>query len=149
MKKYFLILLLGLLLIGCGVNKPKESFTLGLFQNLEKLKCSKGQINGYLLRLGYFESIGSRNGVRTFQTFSNYKEVVSINTYDYANKYYLSTFSPDIYNFIIKNGSYLDTATDSKGNTNLKYRWNNNNYYLYKEEPSFGGRAYYITSSCN
>lgn len=149
MKKNLLILLLGFLLIGCGSSKTKNSFTLGLFGNLEQLKCSNGQINGYLLRSGYFESVGSRNGIRTFQTFSKYKDVVTINTYDYANKYYLATNNPDIYNFIIQNGTYLDTATDSKGNTNLKYTWNNNNYYLHKEEPPFGGRVYYITSNCD
>lgn len=149
MKKNFLILLIGFILVGCGASKPKKSFTLGLFGNLEQLKCSSGQINGYLLRTGYFESKGSRNGIRTYQTFSKYREIVTINTYDYADKYYLATTSPDIYNFLIKNGTYLGTATDSKGNTNLKYGWNNNNYYLHKEEPPFGGLAYYITSSCN
>jgi len=149
MKKSFLILLIGFILVGCGASKPKNSYILGLFANLEHLKCENGQINGYLLRLGTFESIGSRNGIRTFQTFAKYKDIVTINTYDYADKYYLATTSSDIYNFIMKNGTYLDTATDSNGNTNLKYRWNNNNFYLHKEEPSFGGRIYYITSGCN
>jgi hypothetical protein len=149
MKKTFLILLVGFILVSCGASKQKNSYTLGLFANLEQRKCTNGEINGYLLRSGTFESKGSRNGIRTFQTFAKYKDVVTINTYDYADKYYLATNNSDIYNFLIKNGTYLDTATDSNGNTNLKYSWNNNNFYLHKEEPSFGGRIYYITSSCN
>lgn len=149
MKKQFLILLLGFLLMSCGVSKQKKSFTLVLFSNLEQLKCSSGQINGYLLRSGLFESVGSINGIRTFQTFSKYNVVVTINTYDYNDNYYLATNNPDIYNFLIQNGTYLDTATDINGNTNLKYILNKNYYYLHQEEPSFGGRIYYIMSSCN
>lgn len=149
MKKNFLILLIGFILVSCGASKAKNSYTLGLFANLEQLKCENGQINGYLLRSGSFESKGSINGIRTFQNFSKYKDIVTINTYDYANKYYLATTSSDIYNFLMKNGIYLDTATDNNGITNLKYRWNNNNFYLHKQEPSFGGRVYYIESNCN
>lgn len=149
MKKHYLILLLGFILLSCGSQKPKKSFTLWIFENLEQHKCSNEQMNGYLLRTGYFESLGSRNGIRTFQTFSNYKDVVTVNTYDYDPKYYLATYKPDIYNFLIKNGTYLDTATDIQGNTHLRYRWNNDYYYLRVQEPPFGGRIYYITSNCN
>ena len=148
-NKLFITLLSIIIFSSCSSNKPKTSFTLSLFKNLEMKKCYEGEIDGYLLRIGYFESKGSRNGINTFQTFSNLKDVVTINTYNYSKQYYLGSNNPDIYNYILKNGSYNGTKVDSRGITNLVYSLNNSEFWLYKEEPPFGGRIFYIFSKCN
>ncbi len=147
--KFFITLLLMVILSSCSINKSKNTFILSIFKNLEMKKCYQGEVDGYLLRLGYFESKGSRNGINTFQTFSNLKDVITINTYDYSNQYYLGSNNPDVYNFILKNGTYKGTEVDSRGLTNLVYTYNNYEYWLYKEEPYFGGRIFYILSKCN
>ncbi|MCB0749696.1 MAG: hypothetical protein KDC90_19725 [Ignavibacteriae bacterium] len=150
MRKTTLILIIGFLAFGCASNKPKNSFALGLFANLETRKCEKHKIDAYLLQTSYFESMGSRNGVRTYQTFAKYKDIFTINTYDNKNYYYLATNNPDIYNFIRKNGTFLNTATDENdnGRTFLKYSLNSDSFYIGIEESQYG-RIYKIQSLCD
>jgi hypothetical protein len=142
MKKILLFVILSL---GTITASHSQSFTLKLFFNLEKIKCQTN-LDGYILRTDLFESKGQKNGVKTFMTYSNVKDLVTINTFSNRNGYYLGTTSPDIYNFIKKQGQYLSTESDSRGTVNLVYLYNNKIYWLSKEEPFKGGRLYYISS---
>tara|TARA_R100001369_G_C3318313_1_gene168516 strand:- start:2315 stop:2800 length:486 start_codon:yes stop_codon:yes gene_type:complete len=149
MKKISLTIIISMLLIGCGSSK-KLSYSLTLFAKLETRKCEKHSIDSYLLQTGNFESKGSINGIRTYQSFSKYKDIITINTYDFKNYYYLGTNNPDIYNFIKDNGTFLGTATDENdnGKTSLKYQLYDNSFYIGMEESPYG-MIYKIQSLCD
>ena len=143
MTKFLLFIFLT---IGSFSKTNTDSFTLNLFFNLEQIKC-QSDLDGYLLKTELFESKGQKNGVKTFMTYSNVKDLVTINTYNYRKGYYLGTTSPDIYNFIKENGEYVTTESENRGKINLIYSYNNKIYWLSKGEPFQGGRLYYISSS--
>jgi hypothetical protein len=133
------------LTLGSFNKTTTKSFTLELFFYLEQIKC-QSNFDGNLLRTELFESKGQSNGVKTFMTYSNAKDLVTINTFNSRKGYYLGTPSSDIYDFIKKNGEFMSTESDSRGTVNLVYLYNNKVYWLSKQEPFNGGRLYYILS---
>ncbi|MDX6748183.1 hypothetical protein SHK09_15405 [Polaribacter sp. PL03] len=157
MKKNFLLLFIPIILLSCGSYKPKKSLTLSVFENLENLKCKNNGIDEYLLNSGYFKSYGtvpSKFGppARMYITFEKFrKEFIIVGSYN-QEQYNFSSFKPVVYNFIRKNGTFVETVTMEKtGITNLKYKLNNSTYLLEIEENVIDGRSsrlYKILSWC-
>lgn len=152
MKFYKILLIIMVAFFSnCATHQKKTPFTIQIFNNLEYRKCNFGEIDGFLLRSGYFESMGTKNNVNTFQSFSRMKDIVTVNTHNHKKGYYLGTNNPDIYNLIISMGIYNGTRIDHNGITNLSYIYNKSEFWLHKKESSFNGTyftTYFISSFC-
>lgn len=147
MKKIWLIIPV-LLLTSCA--SKKTSYGLSLFSDLERVKCEKqGTIDGYLLRSGYFESVGKRNGVKTYMLLPKYRDIIAVNTYDDDLRYLLVSNKPDVYNYILKNGTPQGVTTDSRGLTSLVYELNSETYWIRKESLDRNNTSYYVFTECS
>src|SRR5690606_4017245 len=132
-------------------NLNSTSFILSLFSNLEELKCKgDGAIDAFLLKSGYFESVGKRNGVKTYMLLPQYKDIIAINTYDNDElRYLLVSNKPDVYNYILKKGKDKGIETDSRGFTNLFFELNSETYKIRKESIDRNNMSYYIYTECS
>ena len=134
MKSKFIFTIILLLVINLLQGQKKNSFTLLVFQNLESLKCYDRAIDEHIMQSGYFESVGRKDNFSGYQTFSNLKDFIHINSYDDAIGYHMVSSSPDVYKFLRKNGQYKGITTDLYYKTNLVYIYNNSEFNIYNEE---------------
>lgn len=158
MKRFFYLIILSLLIKSCGSYKPTSDLTLNSFLNLENLKCKKYGIEEYLINSGDFKSTGTSptqfgSPAKNFITLNKHKrQFIIIRLFEDTKQYTFLSYKPTAYNYIRKNGEFVETVPgENSGITNLIYKMNNSKFMLEMDETVIQGksmRSYKIVSWC-
>jgi len=148
------VILMAFLSFNCtSLKEKKESNSVKIFYYVNENKCSKQNIESYLLSSGYFKSSGKNGKTNIFQSLYSLGTEIMVNTYDDNSGFLFVSENSSIFKMLINNGRFIETSTDHSGYTWMTYSYDNTKYMLRKEEAlDLNNKIFYayaIRGICN